>query len=116
EGLDTGDMISKVEVPIGPNDTVGDMFHQLSEKGARLLIDTLPDLLAGKIQAEKQNHDEATIARNISKEMERIDWTKSAEEIHNHIRGLNPWPVAHTLWNGDRLKIWTSQCLETSSN
>lgn len=106
EGLDTGDMISKIEVPIGDDDTTGTMFRKLSEAGAQLLLDTLPGLLAGTVTAVPQNEAEAVYAPNITREQERIDWSRSAEEIWNLTRALHPRPGAYTLWNGDVLKIW----------
>lgn len=108
-GLDTGDMISKVEVPIGEQDTTGTMFSKLSVAGAELLEKTLPDLIAGRIQAVPQNDSEAIYSPNISREDEEIDWSKSAREIHNQVRGLNPFPGAFTTWNGENLKVWRSE-------
>lgn len=105
EGLDTGDMISKVEVPIGDMDNTGTMLDKLSEAGAQLLLDTLPQLRAGTVQAIPQNHEEATYAPTIRRDDERINWQRSAVEIHNQVRALTPEPGAFTLWNGEVLKI-----------
>ncbi|GIP32952.1 methionyl-tRNA formyltransferase [Paenibacillus sp. J2TS4] len=109
EGLDTGDMISRVEVPITDDDTAGTLFDKLSLAGAELLKRTLPDLLAGKVQAVPQDHEQATLAPNIRREDERIDWSRPANELYNQIRGLNPMPGAFTTWNGQVLKIWASR-------
>ncbi|MFC0216066.1 methionyl-tRNA formyltransferase [Paenibacillus chartarius] len=109
EGLDTGDMISKVELPIGDDDTTGTMFGKLSAAGAELLRRTLPGLLAGTIAAEPQNDAEAIYSPNIKREQELVDWSRSAVAIWNHIRGLNPFPGAYTLWNGEVLKLWGSE-------
>ncbi|MGC5328744.1 methionyl-tRNA formyltransferase [Brevibacillus sp. SYSU BS000544] len=106
EALDAGDMISKVVVPIEERDTVGSLHDKLAIAGANLLVETLPALLAGDIQAEPQNHAEATFAPNIKREDERIKWTGSAESIYNQVRGLNPWPVAYTQFEGKVWKIW----------
>ncbi|ULL17409.1 methionyl-tRNA formyltransferase [Paenibacillus sp. H1-7] len=114
EGLDTGDMISRVELPIEDTDTTGTLFDKLSIAGARLLTETLPDLIAGRIQAVPQNDDEAVYSPNISREQELIDWTKPALTIWNQVRGLNPRPGAYTLWNGDVLKIWGCRKPETT--
>ncbi|MGF7029815.1 methionyl-tRNA formyltransferase [Paenibacillus mucilaginosus] len=108
EGLDTGDMISKIEVPIEDTDTTGSMFDKLSIAGAQLLQDTLPDLLAGRVQAVPQNDAEAVYSPNITREQERIDWSRSAVEIWQLVRALHPRPGAFTLWNGEVLKVW--QC------
>ncbi|MFK7695291.1 methionyl-tRNA formyltransferase [Paenibacillus sp. HJGM_3] len=108
-GLDTGDMISRVEVPIGDVDTAGTLFEKLSLAGADLLERTLPALLAGELQAEPQDHEEATYAPNISRENERIRWDRPAIELFNQIRGLSPAPGAFTTYNGDVFKVWASQ-------
>jgi methionyl-tRNA formyltransferase len=108
EGMDTGDMISKVELPIERSDTTGTLFEKLSLAGADLLKRTLPDLLAGRIQAVPQNHEEAIYSPNIRREDERIDWSHPAEAIYNRIRGLNPFPGAYTTWNGEVMKVWAS--------
>jgi methionyl-tRNA formyltransferase len=107
EGLDTGDMLSRVEVPIGEQDDTGSMHDKLSEAGAALLKSILPDLLAGKLEPAVQNNSEATYAPNISREDERIRWERSSREIYNQVRGLHPWPIAFTLWDQERFKIWT---------
>ncbi|GAA4871105.1 methionyl-tRNA formyltransferase [Paenibacillus vulneris] len=107
EGLDTGDMISKVEVRIEDTDTQGSMFEKLSIAGAKLLTETLPDLIAGRIQAVPQNESEAIYSPNITREQESIDWHQPALAIWNQVRGLNPRPGAYTLWNGEVLKIWS---------
>lgn len=106
EGLDTGDMISKVEVPIEDTDTTGTMFEKLSAAGAELLKRTLPDLLAGRIEAVPQNEADAVYSPNIRREDELIDWSRTAADIFNQVRGLNPFPGAYTLWNGEVLKVW----------
>ncbi|OCT17211.1 methionyl-tRNA formyltransferase [Paenibacillus pectinilyticus] len=107
-GLDTGDMISRVELPIEDTDTTGMLFDKLSIAGADLLKRTLPDLLAGRIEAVAQNEADAIYSPNIRREDEILDWSRSATELWNHIRGLNPFPGAYTLWNGEVLKVWAS--------
>ncbi len=107
EGLDTGDMISRVEVPIEDDDNAGTMFAKLSEAGANLLRKTLPELLAGNIRAVPQNDAYATYAPNLSREDEKIRWERPAMEIYNQVRGLNPWPGAFTLYDGEVLKVWS---------
>ncbi|NQX57475.1 methionyl-tRNA formyltransferase [Paenibacillus qinlingensis] len=107
-GLDTGDMISRVALPIEDTDTTGMLFDKLSIAGADLLKRTLPDLLAGRIEAVPQNEADAVYSPNIRREDELLDWSRSATELWNHIRGLNPYPGAYTFWNGDVLKVWAS--------
>jgi len=109
EGLDTGDMISRVEVPITDDDNAGTMFDKLSTAGADLLLRTLPELLAGRLKAVPQDHSQATLAPNIKREDEEIDWSRPARSIFNQIRGLSPWPVAFTTWNGENFKIWSAR-------
>ncbi|MDV2582592.1 methionyl-tRNA formyltransferase [Alkalibacillus haloalkaliphilus] len=106
EALDAGAMISKDQVKIEEADHVGTLHDKLSELGANLLVDTLPKLFDGDVEAEEQNHDEATFAYNIKREQERIDWDRSQQEIYNHIRGLHPWPVAFTTYQGQTVKLW----------
>ncbi len=106
EKLDAGDILTTVEVPITEEDTLGTLHDKLSAAGARLLAETLPQLLAGRLTPMRQNEKDATFAPNIKREQEKIDWTKTGEEIYNHIRGLNPWPVAFTTLNGQVVKIW----------
>ncbi|WP_160720072.1 methionyl-tRNA formyltransferase [Bacillus sp. USDA818B3_A] len=109
EKLDAGDILTSVEVPISEDDNVGTLFEKLSQAGAELLSETLPSLLAGRLTPKPQNEAEATFATNIKREQEKIDWQKTGEEIYNHIRGLNPWPVAFTTMEGQVLKIWQSK-------
>ncbi|SEF55674.1 methionyl-tRNA formyltransferase [Paenibacillus sp. UNC499MF] len=105
-GLDTGDMISKVEVPIGDDDTTGTMFDKLSLAGAELLKRTLPELIAGTARAVPQDDSQAIYSPNINREDEKIDWSRSSKDIWNLVRGLNPFPGAYTTWNGEILKVW----------
>lgn len=109
EKLDAGDIITQVEVPIAEEDNVGTLHEKLSKAGAILLSETLPLLIEGKLPSIPQNDNLATFAANIKREQEKIDWTKSGEEIYNHIRGLNPWPVAFTSLEGKIIKIWRSE-------
>ena len=111
EKLDAGDIITQVEVPITEEDNVGSLHDKLSAAGALLLSETLPLLLAGKLTAKPQDETLATFAPNIKREQEKIDWTKTGEEIFNHIRGLNPWPVSFTTLDGKVLKIWNAEKL-----
>lgn len=109
EALDAGDMLSRVVVPIAENDNVGTLHDKLAEAGSRLLVETMPKLLRGELTAESQDHSQATFAPNIKRHDERIDWNKSAEQIFNQIRGLNPWPVAFTSCEGKTWKIWQAE-------
>lgn len=104
--LDAGNMISQQSIPIEADEHVGSLHDKLSPIGASLLIETLPAIFNRTNDSIPQNESEATFASNISREDEKIDWTKSNEAIYNHIRGLNPWPVAYSNFQGERMKIW----------
>ncbi|HZG71211.1 MAG TPA: methionyl-tRNA formyltransferase [Chondromyces sp.] len=115
EKLDAGDIISQVEVPIEEIDHVGSLHDKLSAAGAKLLSQTVPKLLAGEVKPVQQDEERATFAYNIKREQEKIDWSRTGEEIYNHIRGLHPWPVAYTTWNGQVMKIWWGEKVSASS-
>lgn len=110
--MDAGDMIAKASTPITDDDNVGTMFEKLAVIGRDLLLKTLPDYIAGNIKPEPQDESKATFSPNITPEEERIDWNKSARDVFNHIRGLYPWPVAHTLLDGKRFKIYEATLAE----
>ncbi|MFE8695233.1 methionyl-tRNA formyltransferase [Cytobacillus sp. FJAT-53684] len=115
EKLDAGDILTQVEVPITETDTVGTLHDKLSAAGSQLLSETLPKLLAGELKSIPQMDEQATFASNIKREQEKIDWTKTGEEIYNHIRGLNPWPVAYTTLEGVAVKVWWAEKIKTQS-
>ena len=104
--MDTGDMISKVEVPILDSDNLESLHDKLSEAGTKLLLDTLPSILDGTNPREKQNEEEVTFAYNIKREEEHVDFTKTSREVFNLIRGLCPIPSANVLLDGDEMKVY----------
>jgi len=114
--MDTGDMISQASMPIEIDDDVGTMFEKLSIIGANLLVDTLPAIKNGTNKKVPQVHEEATYAYNIKREDERLDWTRSQAVLYNHIRGLNPWPVAYTTINGVNMKVFKSELTDEHSD
>ncbi|WP_078554768.1 methionyl-tRNA formyltransferase [Bacillus alkalicellulosilyticus] len=116
EKLDAGDIISQAVVPIAETDHVGSLHNKLSAAGAKLLSETLPDLVAGDIMAIPQKEDEVTFAKNISREQEKINWSKDGEDIYNQIRGLHPWPVAFTMLDEKPLKIWWADKVQKSES
>ena len=104
-GMDTGDMLSKVIVPIGSEMTMGELHDELKVKGAELLVRTLDELASGAAKPEKQNETEATYAKLLDRAMEKIDWNNPAAKIHDLVRGFNPAPGAFTrLPDGKNLK------------
>lgn len=115
-GMDTGDMLKKVVVPIGENMTMGELHDELKVKGAELLLEVIEDIAAGKAAPEKQNSEKATYASLLQRSMEKIDWSKSAVDIHNLVRGFNPAPGAFTkLPDGKNLKIWGTRLTSKES-
>ena len=116
EGLDTGDMLIKGEVEIGENETAGELHDRLSALGADILEKTIIALEKGELSPEKQNHDEFTYASMLSKELSPIDWTMSARQVHNKIRGLSPWPSANAKLNGKTVKIHKSVLADAKGN
>lgn len=110
--MDAGDMVAQASLPILDEDNVGSLFEKLAVLGRDLLLEALPDYLAGKLQPQPQDPDQVSFSPNITPEQERLDWSKSARALFNQIRGMYPWPVAHTLLNGQRFKIRQAQLLE----
>lgn len=112
--MDAGDMIARRAIPIEETDNVGTMFEKLALVGRDLLLDTLPSYLSGDLKPVPQDKNQVTFSPNISPEEERIDWTKTNRQLFNQIRGMYPWPVAHTLLNGERFKIYEATPVEGS--
>lgn len=114
-GLDTGDMLLKDEVNITEDMTAGELHDILMESGAELLIETINGLYNGTLKGEKQP-EETFYAKMLNKDLARINWNNSAQNIHNLIRGLNPWPIAYTNYEDKPMKIYESKVLNENSN
>lgn len=112
--MDAGDMISQKAIPITDTDDVGTMFKKLSIVGRDLLLATLPDYLLGKLHPTPQDEKLVTFSPNITSEEEKIDWSASARDVFNQVRGMSPWPVAHTTWQGARFKLHVVRVAEGS--
>lgn len=112
--MDAGDMIASDSVVIEESDNVGTLFEKLAVIGRDLLLRVLPDYLSGEIQPIPQNSSQVTFSPNITPDEERLDWTKTARQLFNQVRGMYPWPVAHTLWQGERFKIYEAAEHEAS--
>ena len=112
EGIDTGNMLEKLEVPIAPDETGGSLHDMLSRAGAELIRSTLRRLEAGTLVPEPQTEEGTCYARMLTKTMGDIDWNMDAAAIERLIRGLNPWPSAYTHLDGRTLKIWKAQVRE----
>lgn len=106
EGLDTGDIIDKVVVPIDKKETGGSLFDKLAIEGGKLILKTLIELENGTAVRTPQDDSKSNYAGMINKQLGKIDFNKSANEIERFIRGLNPWPSAYTKMDGKTLKIW----------
>ena len=107
--MDAGDMIAQKETPILEEDTVGILYDRLSDLGAKLLKETLPDILKGTNQRIPQDENLVTYAPTLSREDERLDWNMSARQVYNKVRGTNPWPGSYTTYQGKTVKIWAGQ-------
>ena len=111
EGLDTGDMIMKTEVPITEDETGESLHDKLAEAGAKLCVETLKAVEDGTAVFEKQGESPTAYAKMLDKKLGNIDWTQSAARIGRLVRGLNSWPSAYTYWNGKVLKIWKAKAV-----
>ena len=103
--MDAGDVIDVAKTPIGPNETAGELLDRLAVLGADLLSKTLSRLAAGVVSATAQDEAAVTYAPMLDKSMCPIDWSKTARQVHDHVRGLHPWPVATAELDGTRFKI-----------
>jgi methionyl-tRNA formyltransferase len=114
-GVDTGKMLLKQKVPIGPDMTAEELAETMSVVGADLVIETLERIRNGTIEPQVQDDSLATFAPRLTKDMGQIDWKKSAQEIHNLVRGLYPWPGTFTHLNGAVLKVVSTRTVSGSA-
>jgi methionyl-tRNA formyltransferase len=112
EGLDTGDMIEKIVIPIDPKETGGSLFDKLMVLGGQLMVSTLEKLENGTATFTPQGDGKTCYSPMLNKKMGNIDFTKPAKEIECLIRGLNPWPSAYTTLHGKTLKIWDADVVD----
>lgn len=115
-GVDTGDMLLRAETEIGADETAGELHDKLSAMGAQVLSETLCALQAGTLRRVPQEDADATHAPMLDKSLCPIDWSRPAQEIHNQIRGLSPWPVAVTKLHGKGLKVHASVLTDACSD
>ncbi len=109
EGLDTGPILAQRKTPIHAGETAGELEERLSEISADLLLEVLPNYLAGKIAPRAQAEDKITMTHRLRKSQAAIDWSHSAPELERHIRAYAPEPGAYTTWNGQHFKIFQAQ-------
>ena len=114
--MDSGDIISQEELLIEENETLDIIYEKMSLLGANLLIKTLPSIIEGTNQRIKQDENKVTFGFNISKEEEKIDFSKNSKDIHNRIRGLSSIPGAYCFLDNKRLKIYQSELTTSKSN
>ncbi len=108
EGMDTGDILLQRRIEIGPDETAGELIERMAPLGGELMVETLDAIEAGTVTPRPQDHDKATYCKMLKKGDGVIDWTRPASDIHNHVRAMNPWPVAFT-WLGDKsFRVWAT--------
>lgn len=115
EGVDTGDMLLKNTVEVSEDLTAGELYEELRYSGADLLVETIEKVYKNQIVPQKQGDAVGEYASQLNKEMALIDWNKSAKDIHNLVRGLNPWPIAYTHFEEDVMKIYKTKVLSSKS-
>lgn len=106
EALDAGPVLGARRTPIGPDEDTGAVHDRLAELGAALVAELVPRYLAGEITPVPQPEEGVTYAERIQPGDEWVPWHRSAADVHNHVRGLSPWPGAATLCEGERIKVW----------
>ncbi|HEL2057929.1 TPA: methionyl-tRNA formyltransferase [Streptococcus suis] len=110
--MDAGDMIAADSISIEETDNVGTLFEKLAVVGRDLLLSSLPAYLAGNLRPVAQDPSQVTFSPNIQPEEEVLDWSKTARQLFNQVRGMYPWPVAHTYWKDERFKIQEAVAVE----
>ena len=113
-GLDTGDILQTAQTEIGENETSGELFDRLALLGGELIIKTLAALENGTVTPQKQDDSLATHTSKIDKALCPVDFNKSSNEVHNKVRGLNPWPVASAIIAGKRVKVYSTRLCDRS--
>ena len=112
--MDAGDVIDVAKTPIGPDETAGELLDRLAVLGAELLSNTLTKFAEGTVTSYPQDPEKVSFAPMLDKSMCPIDWNKTAQQIHDHVRGLNPWPVATMELQGKRFKVYSTAIAEGS--
>jgi methionyl-tRNA formyltransferase len=116
EGMDTGDILLPAAINVDEDETAGSLFAKLASLGAETLITALTMLQNDELTPQQQDHDDATLAPPLKKEMGLIDWSKSAEELQSLIRGLDPWPSAYTYLDGKRYRLFLPRVIHKNSD
>ncbi len=113
-GLDTGDILMKSELDIGENETADELHDRLSELGAELIVKVVHSALEGTLTKQKQDDEKSSYAKMLTKDMSALDFTESAQNVHNRVRGLNSWPGATALLNGKKVKLHKTVVLDNN--
>jgi methionyl-tRNA formyltransferase len=113
-GMDTGPVFATTSTPIGPDETAGELSERLARAGGDMTREWLPRFVAGACAPEAQDDARATVAPILTKEDGRIDWSKTARQVHDHVRGMNPWPGAFTTAHGRTVKVHATRILDAS--
>jgi methionyl-tRNA formyltransferase len=116
EGVDTGDILAQKRYVINPTDTAGDVHAVLADLGAKTLVDTLKQVVAGEAKPRAQNNLMATYASKLKKEEAQIDWQEGASYIDRQVRAFNPWPVAYTHFDKDLIRVWEGEVIKAESS
>ena len=116
EGIDTGDILAQVSTPIDINENAAQLLERLARLGAELLVETVRELETGSARATPQDESQASHAPMLSKELSPMDWSKSARQLHDQVRGLYPWPSAVAMLDGIRCKIIRTSILSEETN
>jgi methionyl-tRNA formyltransferase len=111
-GLDTGDILLQKSIEILPNETAGELYLRMAELGADVLRETITRLENGTLARITQDHDAATKCATLKKEDGKLDFSLPVQDIHNRVRGVNPWPGAYALFANEPLKIWKTRIPE----
>ena len=114
--MDAGDIIDVAKTPIDPDETAGELLDRLAVLGADLLSKTLTKIADGTVTACSQDEEKVTYAPMLDKTMCPINWQKTARQVHNHVRGMNPWPVATAELGGKRFKIYQTAVLDIETD
>jgi len=109
EGMDTGDVLLQKRIEIRADETAGELLERMAPLGGELLVETLDGIETGSVTPVPQDHDKASYCKMLKKADGLIDWNRSAHEIHNHVRAVNPWPVAFTELHGKTVRIWAAK-------
>ena len=115
-GMDTGPVFTTRTLPIGPNETAGELAERLGKLAATVVRQDLPRAVAGDLEATPQDHEAASMAPMMSKDDGRVDWTLPAARVHDHARGMTPWPGAHTTLDGKRFRVLATRRTDVVSD